>query len=800
MNRAAYLLLDTVVTPVGVVLAGGGGQSTLLLVNPDDENSLRVATAYAQIRDIPDRNVVFISIPKYQGIPQYGMSWQYFLDYYKTPLVQTLAARGLTDQIDYIAQVGGPATTSSGVSGDGSMSMTHALSILTPVSNGATNTTAWYTESALYQGTDQTAPTSSLLYQEGENYAIHHSQTYATNLGASTQYYMAGRVGFTGMWGTTPEQAIAALERAAASDGTKPQGTIYFEDNDANATYRNREWSAVQQELTARGIPWVQEFETPGGVPQNRSDVRGAVVNTGYPQPPNGSTYLPGAWVDSLQSYGAAFSVADQTKSTEFLKAGAAGTSGTIDEPQGVPWRFTDASIHLFIADGSTLGEAFQKAMNRPIKQMFMGDMLAQPYADVPQVSFTSAPAEGEIISGNSVAIGASASLPVDSNLASGIKELRLYVDGKATGPVISSADGSFSLDTTALSDGRHELRVVALNDAAAESEGYVLRHVVVNNHNRSVSAPALLTVGAVDPAPVSVNASVGDGTAGVTRIELRQLGRSLGSVAGGSGTISLNPTKLAYGANQLVPVAVFADGTEVAGSPIEVTRETPAPIAGQTPMAMAQRSWGVQAEYFYGKGEATIAASDYSGTPDLVQLHGKIALRSEARSFLGPLAPETMPEEANANLDKLAIRLSGRFEVTEETAGEWRFFFQHTNDSAEVMVDGVSLLAFDGRDTGLTTADWGDSIFLGVGEHELSVLASNVELGTGNGVGYYDVAVFARGADGVTRLVDDSMIYQVPEPGSLGVLLTGGLLAVRRQRCAEKSSESKALKRGERR
>ena len=80
---------------------------------------------------------------------------------------------------------------------------------------------------------------------------------------------------------------------------------------------------------------------------------------------PNGSTYLPGSWADNLTSYGCDFSQG-QTKATAFIAAGAAGTTGSVVEPYAIADRFTNSSIYTFIADGSTLGEAFAKSVASP--------------------------------------------------------------------------------------------------------------------------------------------------------------------------------------------------------------------------------------------------------------------------------------------------------------------------------------------------------------------------------------------------------------------------------------------------
>ena len=45
------------------LVAGGGGENMLLVVNPNDPASLQIANAYAALRDIPANNILFIAPP-----------------------------------------------------------------------------------------------------------------------------------------------------------------------------------------------------------------------------------------------------------------------------------------------------------------------------------------------------------------------------------------------------------------------------------------------------------------------------------------------------------------------------------------------------------------------------------------------------------------------------------------------------------------------------------------------------------------------------------------------------------------
>ena len=299
---------------------------------------------------------------------------------------------------------------------------------------------------------------------------------------------MSGTIGYTDFGGNTAGQVIASLQGAVAADGTRPAGRVYFEDNsDVRSTTRNGQWPATESQLTARGISWVYEDNTSGATPQNRGNVLGAVCGSPDPVLPNGSTYVPGSWADNLTSYGCDFADTSQTKATAFIAAGAAGSTGSVVEPYAVADRFTNSSIYTFIADGSTLGEAFARSVASPDIQMPLGDMLAKPFADVPQVAFTSSPGNYGTVAGT-ISMSGSAGL-VSPHVATGISKLELLVDGQVSSSgSLAGGSGTFHLNTAALSDGVHEVRIVGINNSQAASEGYASQMIVVDNHGRSVN------------------------------------------------------------------------------------------------------------------------------------------------------------------------------------------------------------------------------------------------------------------------------------------------------------------------
>ena len=78
---------------------------------------------------------------------------------------------------------------------------------------------------------------------------------------------------------------------------------------------------------------------------------------------------------------------AGQTPLSEFLRYGAAGSSGTVTEPFAIAEKFPSPMIQVHYARGCTLAEAFYQSVHGPYQLLIVGDPLCRPWADIPQVS-----------------------------------------------------------------------------------------------------------------------------------------------------------------------------------------------------------------------------------------------------------------------------------------------------------------------------------------------------------------------------------------------------------------------------
>ena len=720
-----FCLLLLLMVGIGIpAYAGGGGENLLLVVNPNDEPSLRIANAYIALRHIPANNVLYLVPPLAPGggATALMINESQFTSSYVNPIYNAIASRGLINQIDYIGLLGQSHIVSTG----NSHALTDCLSQLTQMHNGMHVSDIFGRDSELFQG-PEIFDTYTFNYTQGSNFAIHHSQVWPNLSGTSPtpmlQWYMGGMIAYTGQFGMPPEQVIRNLQRTVTADGTKPKGTIYFEDNNSDP-YRSRKlyWPAVEDYMTAHGIPWVQEI---GTLPVSHQDVMGAQIGVVGYVVPQGAKYLPGSWAENLTSWSGMYYTDPgplENPNGKLIQAGCAATGGTVMEPGANPRRFSMPEFYVFQHDGSTLGEAFYKTLMSPDLNLFHGDLLSQAFADIPQVIFTSAPGDGSTVNGL-LSLSASASL-TNPITATGIASLSLFVDGLNTGMSVSGSAGTFNLDTTTLTDGVHEFRVVAYNNSQAASEGCAILNAAVNNLGQSVGIAGTnsYTIAWNQSLPLSVNTNQGTGPA-ITGIQLQCNGRVLGSIAGTSGTISLSGTQLACHGNPITPVALLSNGKQVQGTSITVNCH-PKLFQGTAQTPVINRNPGFDYYYYPGAAGNTLAKTDFTGTASSV---GHSNFASINHYNWDANLPTSL---SGTNSAGYAVAIKGSFTVT--TPGEYSFFGLLTGwTSAGILVDGVLVRSYDTWNGSSFVVlaggvsphpfDTGATVYLSQGEHTVT-------------------------------------------------------------------------------
>ncbi|MDX1926719.1 MAG: hypothetical protein SFV81_09385 [Pirellulaceae bacterium] len=212
----------------------------------------------------------------------------------------------------------------------------------------------------------------------------------STNLQLGSRYLLSTVLGVTRGAGTTLRQAMDILERSASADFTQPSGGFYFcLTSDVRTTTRKPGFADAIETLQSLGF---NAEIVQGTLPQGKKDVLGAMVGTpNFDWKSSGSELLPGSIAENLTSVGADMSsLRGQTKLTEFLKAGAAGSSGTVTEPYSMQAKFPHPQLYVHYARGLSLAEAFYASVTGPYQLLIIGDPLCQPFAAPPKPEVSS--------------------------------------------------------------------------------------------------------------------------------------------------------------------------------------------------------------------------------------------------------------------------------------------------------------------------------------------------------------------------------------------------------------------------
>lgn len=566
-----WLCLATACAMVaGSARAGGGPEGVFLVVNPTSAESLAVANAFARLRAVPPINVFMLPWTGGDESTTIGR----FRSEILAPILRAIESRRLATQIDAVVYSSGfpwridyadelpaglresdkfPSGSLTGMTTLYAAVQSGGPGWLDPESNdyyrplgpdGVPATTAGF------RGWYGWGPRGELMEAGGSRYLL------ATMLGVT-----AGR-------GNSVAEITAYLRSAAAADGTKPKGTIYFVTNtDVRTTTRSSVFPATIKALESLGV---QAEIVNGTLPVRKRDVAGLMTGTPtFDWNASGSTIVPGAICENLTSFGGIFTpTAGQTPLSEFLRAGAAGSSGTVIEPFSLQAKFPHPSLHVHYARGASLAEAFYQSVQAPYQLLVVGDPLCQPWASIPDVEIVTAADSALLESGARVSgtleLEARASVPGGG----AADRFELYIDGVRVAQ--ASLGERLTLDTTVMADGHHELRVVAIAATPVETQGRRVVDIMVANHDDGRSLEL-----AVEPKRVDRSGTVRiavNGT-GVEGAIVFAMGRVLGRTSSAQESIEVPAEVLGLG-----PVTIRANGRR-GSSPAEGVNAPPVTI-----------------------------------------------------------------------------------------------------------------------------------------------------------------------------------------------------------------------------
>jgi uncharacterized protein (TIGR03790 family) len=331
--------------------AGGSGLNVVVVVNQNSTNSVQLGNYYCEKRQVPPQNLLRVNWA--------GGNLQWFQSDFESvllnPLLSMLAARQLTNQIDYVL-----------------LSMDLPYQTVSPA-NAYNSTT-----STLFYGfkpdTDPPCsldPTSTNLYAATEGiFRLTPPISPASNSFLVTM-----------ITASNLPSAMQIIDSGVGSDFTFPTQTVFLaKSGDVDRNVRYVEFDNAIFNARLRGGYSLQRTNASG--PAGLGTLLG-FQGGAYSYPVPGSTFVPGALADNLTSYGGLILTdnAGQLSILSLLAAGAAGSYGTVTEPCNYLEKFPSPLDYFYQARGFSLAECYYQSLISPYQGLLIGEPLAAPFA-----------------------------------------------------------------------------------------------------------------------------------------------------------------------------------------------------------------------------------------------------------------------------------------------------------------------------------------------------------------------------------------------------------------------------------
>jgi uncharacterized protein (TIGR03790 family) len=389
LHRRMLGVLTVICASVSNLQAGGGGLNTVVVVNQASSNSCELGNYFCERRQAPAENVLRIT---WTGGP---ITWTSndFQSVLQIPLQSMLAARQLTNQIDYVV-------------------LSMDIPFQTTLPSGANATTA-----ALFYG---------LKIVGGTDPGVTNSYARSENVFQEARPASAPGVSFlaTMITAETLTQAKQLVDHGVDSDGTFPLSPVVLaKSSDPARNIRHPLFDNAIFNVDILGVSSILRTNTDSLL--ERTGLMG--FQTGedeYSLSPG--TFVPGAMADSLTSFGGIiFGPNSQTNLLACINAGAAGSYGTVNEPGTDTQKFPDPQVYFYQARGFSLAECIYQSIPAPFLGLTVAEPLAAPFA-------RSGSGGWDTNLANSVLSGsAPLSLRFTAPPGNRLQQVDLFVDGK---------------------------------------------------------------------------------------------------------------------------------------------------------------------------------------------------------------------------------------------------------------------------------------------------------------------------------------------------------------------------------
>ena len=379
--------------------AGGSGLNVVVVVNQNSTNSVQLGNYYCEQRQVPPQNLLRASWPG--G----NVSWltSDFNSVIRNPLLAMLAARQLTNQIDYVL-----------------LCMDFPYRVTDTTGANSTTTALFYgfiPDTSVPPGLPSSCslPNASLSSYAGSEYVFRSMAP-----GTSKTNFLAAMLTSSNL-----AQAKLVIDGGVASDGTFPTQTVYLaKSSDVNRNIRYPLFDNAVFNTRLRGNYSMQRLN--GDPSYVLGSTLGLESGWGNPYVIASAAFVPGALADNLTSYGGMiFESTGQLDILTLLTLGALGTYGTVIEPCAYLEKFPSPQNYFFQARGFSMAECYYQSVTNPYQGLLLGEPLAAPFAQAPGASWINLPANALLSGTTNLSLQINAADP-----AHPVQQVDLFVDG----------------------------------------------------------------------------------------------------------------------------------------------------------------------------------------------------------------------------------------------------------------------------------------------------------------------------------------------------------------------------------
>jgi uncharacterized protein (TIGR03790 family) len=546
------------------MLAAGAVQAqmaheVLLLVNKNSQPSMRVANTFAELRQIPKINMVYLDIPVQASGGSATVTPEEFTRLIWEPANAAARKRGIDERIlawvysvDFPIRVKTDANDRRQMSVGGLTFMRNEIPGLSLVEEGK------YL-SKLFGGPNSRlkvnlVPLSLGLHKRGlgMNAQVQPEAAYRQFGLGERMPLPSMMLGYTGENGSSVETVLESIRRGRASDYRGLRSGIYFVSND-DVRSKCREWQfyPAVNELKQRTVEAVVTTNFPAGA----ENVMGLMMGAEKVDPGAVGSFAPGAMAEHLTSWSAEFQK-PQTKTTRWIDAGATATAGSVVEPYSNPDKFPSARFFSHYAAGCTILESFYQSIACPLQILLLGEPLARPYG---------VPLSVKVLGANRLERDFTYMAQAQSRVPNVQFLYSFLLDGKEIRGL--SDDPTVYVRALKMSDGYHELRTIVRIKHTVEFNASAVKPFYVDRAGRSVSLrPAVEKTGAYTHA---VQVDIG-GTEMPEKLQLVSGIRVLDEVPySPEAQLTLDEQQIGEGPNRIRAVGIYPDGMEVSSAPL---------------------------------------------------------------------------------------------------------------------------------------------------------------------------------------------------------------------------------------